>query len=188
MNKYVQSLASSDSSPVWSHISLPYHAALKPSKSSYNYIGRSFQDKSNNSSYEIVDIVTSSASGYASVISFKFFDTSVFSAPPSLDDLFEYEEADQFLADKNYGFTSPAQSYVRRKISQLKVPKEKALPKIPLSIDQALRHQYSAGFMAAFDDEIDSLRTMKTFWHFFGDVKSIPKGRLINSKAIFEMV
>ena len=30
MNNYVQSLVSSDSSPAWSHIPLPYHAAPKP--------------------------------------------------------------------------------------------------------------------------------------------------------------
>ena len=188
MNNYVQSLASPDSSPTWSHIPLPYHAAPKSSKRYYNYIGRTFQDKSNGSSYEIVDIVTSSAPDNAAVITFKFFDTSTFSVPPSLDDLFEYEEIDQFLADKNYVFTSPVQSYLRRKAHQLKVQKEKGIPSIPLSIDQALRHQYSAGFMAALDDEIDSLRTMETFRHFFGDVKSIPKGRLINSKVVFDMV
>ena len=62
----------------------------------------SFQDKSSNLSYDIGDIVTCSAPNYASVISFKFFDTFVFSAPSSLNDLFNYEKVEQFFADKNY--------------------------------------------------------------------------------------
>jgi hypothetical protein len=74
INNYVQSLASSDSSPAWGHIPLPYSAAPKPFKNSYNYVGRTFQDKS----YKIVDIGTSSAPRYASVICFKFSYTYFF--------------------------------------------------------------------------------------------------------------
>ena len=57
-----------------------------------------------------------------------------------------------------------------------------------MSIGQALRHRYATEFMAAFADEISSLVDMKTFVAFLGDPKSIAKGSLLSSKAIFSIV
>ena len=45
----------------------------------------------------------------------------------------------------------------------------------PMPISQALRHQYADQFMAAFADEISSLKDMKTFVTYIGDPKDIPK-------------
>jgi len=42
--------------------------------------------------------------------------------------------------------------------------------------------------MAALDNELLSLRTMDFYRHYFGDTINIPKGRLINSKIIFDIV
>jgi len=42
--------------------------------------------------------------------------------------------------------------------------------------------------MAALDDELSSLKDMTTFKEFLGDPKSIPKGKLISSKIIFDIV
>ena len=58
----------------------------------------------------------------------------------------------------------------------------------PMSIRQALRHTYANEFMAAFAEEISSLVDMKTFVAFLGDPKSIAKGSLLSSKAIFSIV
>ena len=58
----------------------------------------------------------------------------------------------------------------------------------PMSIREALMHPYADQFMKAFADEIASLRNMETFVEFLGDPKSIPKGSLLSSKAIFSIV
>ena len=42
--------------------------------------------------------------------------------------------------------------------------------------------------MAAFADEIPSLKNMKTFVTYIGHPKDILKGSLLSSKAIFTMV
>jgi hypothetical protein len=39
--------------------------------------------------------------------------------------------------------------------------------------------------MHAFANELKSLKDMNTFKQYFGDVKDIPKGALLSSKAIF---
>jgi hypothetical protein len=56
----------------------------------------------------------------------------------------------------------------------------------PMSIAEALQHPYAVDFMHAFGDELKSLKDMKTFKQYFGDVKDIPKGTLLSSKAIFQ--
>ena len=57
-----------------------------------------------------------------------------------------------------------------------------------MSIEQALQHPYAQEFMHAFGEELKSLKDMKTFKKYFGDVKDIPKGALLSSKAIFSIV
>ena len=42
--------------------------------------------------------------------------------------------------------------------------------------------------MNALDDELLSLRQMEFYRHYFGDAITVPKGRLINSKIIFDIV
>ena len=63
-----------------------------------------------------------------------------------------------------------------------------ALSDSPMSISQALRHRYADQFMEAFASEISSLKDMNTFIAFLGDPKDIPKGSLLSSKAIFNIV
>ena len=63
-----------------------------------------------------------------------------------------------------------------------------AISNSPMFIREALAHPYADHFMRAFAEEIASLRSMKTFTEFFGDPKSIPKGSLLSSKAIFTIV
>ena len=42
--------------------------------------------------------------------------------------------------------------------------------------------------MAALDDELLSLRNMDCYRYYFGDTISIPKGRIIDLKIIFDIV
>ena len=62
------------------------------------------------------------------------------------------------------------------------------MPTILLSVDQAKVHEHSKGFMSALDDDVSSLWNMSTWKFFSGDLKSIPPGRLIGSKVIFDIV
>ena len=57
-----------------------------------------------------------------------------------------------------------------------------------MSISQALKHKYADEFMGAFDEEISSVKTMKTFITYFGKPSDIPKGLLLSSKAIFSII
>ena len=58
----------------------------------------------------------------------------------------------------------------------------------PMSVAQALRHEHADAFMAAFAEEIASLKTMQTFIEFIGKPSDIPKGSLLSSKTIFSIV
>jgi hypothetical protein len=42
--------------------------------------------------------------------------------------------------------------------------------------------------MEALDDELLSLRQMECYRHYFSDTLTIPKGRLVNSKTIFDIL
>ena len=110
------------------------------------------------------------------------------SSSPSLDDLYEYEEIESVLKDTQYEFTSPSYKYLKRRINQLKTRQTHVVPSIPLSVQQARQHKHAAGFMLALDEELRSLSNMSTFKEFLGDPASIPKGKLIHSKIIFDIV
>jgi hypothetical protein len=57
--------------------------------------------------YEIVDICTSSTPApYVPMITYKYYDTSMFSSPLSNDDMYEYEGVDFLLAETQYEFIS----------------------------------------------------------------------------------
>ena len=172
----------------WSHISLPYSSAPSSVRPKYDHIGRNFTDMSLNTKFQITDICISSAPDFQDIYTFKFYDTSIFSAPPSLEDLFEYEEINSFLQDSNYRFDSSPYPYLRRRVNQLLTQKRLHMPTIPLSVDQAKAHEHAEGFLSALDDEISSLWNMSTWKVFSGDIKSIPPGRLIGSKVIFDIV
>ena len=62
---------------------------------------------------------------------------SIFPTPPSLDDLYEYEEISSFLPDSTYQFISKPFPYLKRRMNQAKACKAKAIPTIPLSVAQA---------------------------------------------------
>jgi len=182
-------LSSPSDEPRWTHIPLEYNVAPVEIRHHYDNIGRNFYDKQANMHYEIVDICTSSAPApYVPMVTYKYYDTSVFSSPPSNDDMYEYEGVDFLLADTQYEFTTKKIQFLQRRINQLKTKKKYVLPTIPLSVRQAREHKYAAGFMAALNDELSSLRTMSTFKEFTGDPATIPKGKLINSKIIFDIV
>jgi hypothetical protein len=172
----------------WSHISLPYSSAPSSVRPKYDNIGRNFTDLSLNTTFQITDICISSAPDFKELYTFKFYDTSIFSTPPSLDDLYEYEEIDSFLQDSNYRFDSSPYPYLRRRVNQLIAQKRLQIPTIPLSVDQAKAHEHAQGFLSALDEEISSLWTMSTWKDFSGDLKSIPPGRLIGSKILFDIV
>ena len=59
---------------------------------------------------------------------------------------------------------------------------------MPMSIASALRHPNAAEFMAAFASEIASLQDMHIFIPYTDNVNLIPKGSLLSSKAIFNIV
>ena len=73
-------------------------------------------------------------------------------------------------------------------MNQAKVCKAKAISTIPLSVAQAQQHHYANEFMEALDYELLSLRKIKCYRHYFGDAITIPKGRRINLKIIFDIV
>jgi hypothetical protein len=73
----------------------------------------------------VVDVVTSSAPKCLNQICFKFYDTSIFQTPPSLHDLYEYEE------DSYYQFLSKPFLYIKRRMNQFKACKAKAILNIP---------------------------------------------------------
>ena len=57
-----------------------------------------------------------------------------------------------------------------------------------MSIVSALRQPNASDFMAAFTSEIASLQDMHTFIPYTDNVNFIPKGSLLSSKAIFNIV
>ena len=57
-----------------------------------------------------------------------------------------------------------------------------------MSIAQALKHEQADAFMAAFVEDIASLKTTKTFIEFLGNPADFPKGSLLSSKTIFYIV
>ena len=59
---------------------------------------------------------------------------------------------------------------------------------MPMSITSALRHPHAADFMAAFASEIASLQDMHTFIPYLDTINLIPKGSLLSSKALFNIV
>ena len=73
-------------------------------------------------------------------------------------------------------------------MNQAKACKAKAIQTIPLSVAQARQHQYATEFMEALDNELLSLRKMESYRHYFGDVLTIAKGRLVNFKIIIDIV
>ena len=92
--------------PRWTHTSLDYQVAPVLLRPHYDNIGRTFVDKQNSMTYEIVDICYSSAPApEVPMNTYKYYDTSVFSSPPSNPDMYEYEGIDFFLAETQYKFT-----------------------------------------------------------------------------------
>jgi hypothetical protein len=141
MSSYIDTLQSdSDAIDNWSHLPLPYAHASKLIQPHFDNIGRLFVERGSSNQYAIVDIVTSSAPQFQNQICFKFYDTSIFPSPPSLDDLYEYEEISSFLSDSNYQFMSKPFPYLKRRMNQAKARKAKAIPTIPLSVSQARQH------------------------------------------------
>ena len=59
---------------------------------------------------------------------------------------------------------------------------------MPMFIASALRHPNAAEFMVAFTAEIASLQDMNTFIPYLDNINLIPKGSLLSSKAIFNIV
>jgi len=172
----------------WTHKPLSYQDAPKYLRPSYDNIGRKFTDLALDAQYEIVDICKSSSPEFKTIYTYKFFDTSIFATPPSLDDLYEYEHVETFLQDANYRFDTKSFPYLRRRMNQVKAQLKLGMPTIPLSVEQAQVHQYSHEFMTALDEEVSSLWGMSTWKAFGDDPKSIPPGRLIGSKIIFDIV
>jgi len=127
--------------PRWTHTSLDYQVAPVLLRPHYDNIGRTFVDKQNSMTYEIVDICYSSAPApEVPMNTYKYYDTSVFSSPPSNPDMYEYEGIDFFLAETQCKFTSKHVRYLKRRITQLKTRKQYILPTIPLSVTQAKQH------------------------------------------------
>ena len=98
-----------------------------------------------------------------------------------------------FFLDKNYilhnNNNTPTRPPARlRRVNMLIAKRHANISDNPMSINQALRHEYADSFMAAFAEEISSLKDMKTFITYIGDPKDIQKGSLLSSKAIFTMV
>ena len=172
----------------WTHSSLSYQQAPKYLRPAYDNIGRKFTDLNLDIQFEITDICRSSAPNFKTSYTFKFYDTSMFPSPPSLDALYEYEQVDSLLQDTNYRFDTKSFPYLRRRVIQLKTQKKLGIPTIPISIEQAQRHEYSTEFMSALDEEVSSLWGMSTWKAFGDDPKTIPLGRLIGSKVIFDIV
>ena len=100
-----------------------------------------------------------------------------------------------FILDKNYilnnnnNNNTPTHPPARLRLINMLLAKCTAkISDSPMSIAQALRHEQADAFMAAFAEEIASLKTMKTFIEFIGKPTDIPKGSLLSSKAIFSIV
>ena len=117
--------------------------------------------------------------------------------PPTDPSLFEYEPIQQFFADPNYLLNTnnnnnnalPTRSLRKvRRINMLKAKLNSNVSQMPMSIASALRHPNAADCMAAFASKIASLKDMHTFIPYTDDVKLIPKGSLLSSKAIFNIV
>ena len=70
----------------------------------------------------------------------------------------------------------------------LKAKLHSNVSQMPMSIASALRHPNASDFMAAFASEIASLQEMSTFIPYNDNVNLIPKGSLLSSKAIFNIV
>ena len=70
----------------------------------------------------------------------------------------------------------------------LKVKLNRNVSQMPMSIASALRHSNGADFMTAFASEIASLKDMNTFSPYLDNINLIPRGSLLSSKAIFNVV
>ena len=105
---------------------------------------------------------------------------------------FEYEPIEQFCLDSNNilnNNNNPTRPPARiQRMNILTAKRAASISDMPMSISQALRHEYAEHFMAAFPDEINSLKDVKTFIEFFGKPSEIPKGSLLSSKAIFNII
>ena len=146
MSAYIDNLYSaSDEIDNWSHLLLPYAHASKLIQPHYDNIGRVFTERGSKNSFAIVDTVTSSAPKFKDQICFEFYDTSIVSTTPTLDDLYDYEEISSFLSDPNYHFTSKSFRYLKRRMFQFKACHAKANPTIP----QAQQHKYAVEFTEA---------------------------------------
>jgi len=133
--------------------------------------------------HTIIDIVSSSAPAFKDQICFKFYDTSIFSVLPSLDDIYKYQGISSFILDCNNQFTSSHFPYLKRCLNRVK-----RIPTIPASGSQACYHKYAHEIMQALGDELLSLRDIECYRHYFGDQLVIPKGHLINSKIMFDIL
>jgi len=131
--------------------------------------------------------VSLSVPAFQDQICVQFYYMSIFLAPSSLDDLYEYEEIFSFLSDFNYQFTSSPFSYLNRFLNQIKICLSKTIQTIPMYVSQARQHKFANGFIQAFDDELLCLRNMECYRHYVGNQLAILKGRLINSKTIFDI-
>ena len=77
--------SSDTTEPRWSHTPLPYKDASVLFRPHFDNIGRSFTDKNASMTFEIVDICVSTAPAPdIPMITYKYYDTSVFSSPPHL--------------------------------------------------------------------------------------------------------
>ena len=75
-----------------------------------------------------------------------------------------------------------------RRINMLNAKLHSNVSQIAMSIASALRHPNANEFMAAFASEIASLTDMNTFITYLDNINLIPKGSLLSSKAIFNIV
>ena len=141
-------------------------------------------------SYRIHDIVRVTSSSSFTTLCLQFFDVSSNLTPPTDSSLFDYQPIQQFFADKNCiinnnnsNIALPTRKLRRKNMLNAKINSN--VSQMPMFI---LRHPNAADFMAAFASEIASLQDMHTFIPCTDNVNLIPKGSLLSSKAIFNIV
>ena len=162
---------------------MPISRAPANIRFAYKHLGNTFKEIDTDISYRFHDIVKLSNSLSAVTPCFQFYSTSLYSTPPASASPYEYEPIEQIFLDKNYKLNNnsnnnntPTRPPARvRRVNMLMAKRYANITDSPMSITQALKHEYADAFMAAFAEEIASLKTMQTFIEFIGKPSDIPR-------------
>ena len=174
------------------------YTALKPHNCPRIYqqylkhVNNTFTDTTTKQKFLITGVFRARSDTTSTVV-FRFYDTDLYTNKPVDIDDFEHEQCSDVLQEPLYKFSphvSLSQRNVNRAATARHISKYFGIDEKAMSRKQAEAHPQSVNLLRAWDEEVrgQDAEHMNTWKEFTGDPKTIPKGRLISSRAIFSII